>query len=88
MYLGLLLTELCINSIKYAFINQEHKMIVFKLKQENDCFYFNYSDNGIGVASESAKPKLIDQLCRQLQVPYTIDSEKGYALSFQKNIKW
>ena len=46
MYLGLLLTELFINTIKHAFVNQDNKVISFKLKLKNNTIYFHYSDNG------------------------------------------
>jgi two-component sensor histidine kinase len=87
MYLGLLLTELCINSIKYAFVSQDSKEIVFILKKENDVFHFHYRDNGVGMSADNVKPKLIDQLCRQLRISYTINSDQGFAFSFTKEIK-
>lgn len=86
MYLGLLLTELCINSIKYAFLDQEDKEIRFELKQDKGSFCFSYSDNGVGFSSVDVKPKLIDQLCRQLRVQYQIDADRGFHFSFEKSI--
>ncbi len=86
MYLGLLLTELCINSIKYAFLDQEDKEIRFELKQDKGSFCFSYSDNGVGFSSVDVKPKLIDQLCRQLRVAYQIDADRGFHFSFEKSI--
>ena len=86
MYLGLLLTELCINSIKYAFVDQEDKEIRFELKQDKGSFCFSYSDNGVGFSGVDLKPKLIDQLCRQLRVNYEMDSDSGFHFSFEKKI--
>lgn len=86
MYLGLLLTELCINSIKYAFENHEVKKITFTLEKEKDSFLFYYSDNGLGLSADSVKPKLIDQMCRQLRIQYTIENKQGFAFSFTKEI--
>lgn len=86
LYLGLLLTELCINSIKYAFVGQETKEIVFTLKKENNAFYFEYRDNGVGLSSENVKLKLIDQMCRQLRIQYRIKNEEGFVFSFTKEI--
>ena len=87
MYLGLLLTELCINSIKYAFVEQDKKIIRFELKKVENVFYFYYSDNGVGLSPQSVKPKLIDQMCRQLRVEYSITNESGFVFSFHKEIK-
>lgn len=86
MYLGLLLTELCINSIKHAFAQQGHKAIVFKLSRHDGVFRFYYADNGSGVPAGTNTPKLIDQLCRQLRASYTLDTEKGFCLWFEKEI--
>lgn len=87
MYFGLLLTELCINSIKHAFENQEYKEINFELKNENEILYFNYSDNGNKLLDEFMKPKLIDKLCRQLKLEYFINTTDGFSFSFQKQLK-
>ena len=86
MYLGLLLTELCVNSIKHAFINQEYKEINFELKKSNDSLSFKYSDNGSVLSDAAIKPKLIDKLCRQLRIEYTINTEKSFNFSFEKKI--
>ncbi|NHN28101.1 sensor histidine kinase [Flavobacterium jejuense] len=86
MYLGLLLTELIINSIKHAFENQEYKEIKFNLKVENAVVYFNYSDNGTKLKGEGIKLKLIDKLCRQLKLEYTINTINGFSFSFQKQL--
>jgi len=86
MYLGLLLTELCVNSIKHAFLNQEYKEINFNLKKSNDSLSFKYSDNGSVLSDETIKPKLIDKLCRQLRIEYTINTNKGFNFSFDKKI--
>ncbi|MEC4005947.1 histidine kinase dimerization/phosphoacceptor domain -containing protein [Flavobacterium sp. SUN052] len=84
MYLGLLLTELCINSLKYAFKNQEHKEINFSLKLENELLCFSYTDNGTVILDKQIKPKLIDKLCRQLKIKYVINVDKGFSFSFKK----
>ena len=86
MYLGLLLTELCVNSIKHAFANQEYKEINFDLKSSNDFLSFKYSDNGSVLSDATIKPKLIDKLCRQLRIDYAINTEKGFNFSFEKKI--
>ncbi|MBQ0769759.1 MAG: sensor histidine kinase [Bizionia sp.] len=86
MYFGLLLTELCINSVKYAFNNQENKEINFELKY-NGSLSFVYSDNGLTATNTSIKPKLIDKICRQLEMEYKINTTDGFSFSVIKEIK-
>ncbi|GGG60371.1 sensor histidine kinase [Bizionia arctica] len=85
MYFGLLLTELCINSIKHAFENQEYKEINFELKY-TDRIIFKYSDNGTTRMDNIIQPKLIDKICRQLEIEYEINTENGFSFSFVKEI--
>ena len=87
MYLGLLLTELYINSIKHAFKNQVNKEIQFELKVQNDEMHFIYLDNGNQNLESSIKPKLVDKLCRQLKLKYDINVSKGFSFSFKQHIK-
>ncbi|WP_008639136.1 tetratricopeptide repeat-containing sensor histidine kinase [Bizionia argentinensis] len=86
MYLGLLLTELFINSIKHAFVKQDFKEITFDLYEKDNILYFNYSDNGDAILNAKIKPKLIDKLCRQLKIKYHIETENGFSFSFIKPI--
>jgi two-component sensor histidine kinase len=86
MYLGLLLTELCINSLKHAFENQNEKEINFTLKQENDIMHFFYADNGNKKFTAVIKPVLIDELCKQLKLDYTIENRNGFTFSFKKKL--
>ena len=86
MYVGLLLTELCINSIKHAFTKQENRQINFELSYKESILYFNYSDNGTVSISEDIKPKLIDKICRQLEIKYTIKTRNGFSFSFEKEL--
>lgn len=87
MYLGLLLSELCINSIKHAFADQADKEINFDLNKKGDFLFFNYYDNGKSAIGTDIKPRLIDKLCRQLRIDYNINTSKGFNLSFQIKIK-
>ena len=87
MYLGLLLTELCMNSIKHAFETAKNKEINFTLKKKNDSFEFYYSDNGAGIVTEDCKPKLVDKICRQLRTDYNIKCENGFHFSFKKTLQ-
>ncbi|WP_452218870.1 tetratricopeptide repeat-containing sensor histidine kinase [Lacinutrix undariae] len=86
MYIGLLLTELCINSIKHAFTKQENRQINFELSYKESILYFNYSDNGTVSISKDIKPKLIDKICRQLEIKYTIKTRNGFSFSFEKEL--
>lgn len=86
MYLGLLFTELCINSIKHAFENQEFKQIKFDLKLVNDEIVFHYSDNGSQSINKNIQPKLVDKLCRQIKTVYEINTINGFSFSFQHKI--
>lgn len=84
MYLGLLITELFINSIKHAFDNQDYKKINFELKNCNQEYIFTYKDNGKKNISAIIKPVLVDKLCRQLRVKYDINVKDGFQLFFNK----
>ncbi|REE25150.1 two-component sensor histidine kinase [Winogradskyella pacifica] len=86
MYFGLLLTELSINSIKHAFNNQDNKTINVELRVKENQLSFLYSDNGTVIMTQDIKPKLIDKICRQLKIEYTINTENGFTFSFQKDI--
>jgi two-component sensor histidine kinase len=46
--LGLILNELLTNSAKYAFLNIQNPRIDVKCYAENNLYYFQYLDNGIG----------------------------------------
>ncbi|MFC5196048.1 histidine kinase dimerization/phosphoacceptor domain -containing protein [Bizionia hallyeonensis] len=86
MYFGLLLSELCINSIKHAFDNEDSKTINFRLTHKENRMYFNYSDTGSREKNKEVKPKLIDKICRQLKTEYQIETDNGFSFSFEKHI--
>ncbi|EPR72616.1 sensory transduction histidine kinase [Winogradskyella psychrotolerans RS-3] len=86
MYFGLLLTELSINSIKHAFNDQDNKVINVELRVKENQLSFTYSDNGRVRITQDIKPILIDKICRQLKIEYTINTENGFTFSFQKDI--
>lgn len=87
MYLGLLLTELYINTIKHAFReDQSNKEIDFKLLVEKNNFIFIYFNNGKKETNNKIEPKLISKICRQLKVSYAIETIKGFKFQFLKDI--
>ncbi|WP_294818700.1 sensor histidine kinase [uncultured Flavobacterium sp.] len=84
IYMGLLATELCINTLKHAFTGQEDKLICFELAVHNDKILFRFSDNGKAAAGTGIEPKLALRLCRQLKVECTIGTDNGFMLYFEK----
>lgn len=87
MYLGLLLTELYINTIKHAFHKEQlNKEITFGLTLNENKFIFMYSNNGEKERNKKIEPKLISKICRQLKVNYEIETSKGFHFQFFKNI--
>lgn len=81
MYIGILTTELFINSLKHAFEAQSDKKIKLIITKEHKKICFYYSDNG---KKSGALPKLvlISQLCRQLKVEYKAELNNGFHFKF------
>lgn len=89
MYLGLMITELIINSVKYAFTSSQKKKINLqvqwdKIKQE---ITFNYQDNGESSKGKEIRPILVLQLGQQLAVNPILNSNRGFCLTFTKKIE-
>lgn len=83
-YLGLLLTELFINSVKHAFQENQDKKISFSLTKINSGISFTYKDNGKNSQNKKIKPKLVEQLSQQLEIEHTITTENGFHFYFTK----
>lgn len=81
MYIGILTTELFINSLKHAFEAQSDKKIKLVITKEHKKICFSYSDNG---KKSGTLPKLvlISQLCRQLKVEYKAELDNGFHFKF------
>jgi two-component system, sensor histidine kinase PdtaS len=86
IYMGLLVTELTINSLKHAFSGQHEKYIAVEFTQQGNAFNFRFSDNGKSVAGKIITPRLIDRLCRQLKVIPVINTDNGFLFYFEKKI--
>lgn len=46
--LGLIINELVVNAVKYAFVNRDSGLIVFSLEKVNTDYMMVYKDNGVG----------------------------------------
>ncbi|PJB15429.1 MAG: hypothetical protein CO118_03525 [Flavobacteriales bacterium CG_4_9_14_3_um_filter_32_8] len=80
VYMGLLLNELIINTIKHAFNKNGNtsKQISIQLSNSNNKkIEFTYCDNGKGLPKNET-PKLIHLLCKQLKTDYDIKNENGF----------
>lgn len=90
--IGLILTEIITNSIKYAFPNAQSGKISISLSEQSNELKLIVSDNGVGMenAADSTNStsfglKMIKSLARQLKAEWTIDSTHG--TTFEFNIK-
>lgn len=87
IYMGLLVTELCINTLKHAFAEQDDKELAFDFEFKDDKVFFRFSDNGRDVIGKEIKPVLIGRLCRQLKVKCNIDTGNGFLFYFEKKLE-
>lgn len=93
--IGMIVSELVSNSLKYAFSNIEKPRIKILLHQKNELEYeCIYNDNGIGLPENYIKAnklgmRLIDIFSRQINGTYTFENNEGltYKLIFSKRIK-
>lgn len=86
MYLGLLVTELCLNTIKHAFDELQTKEIDIECKVVQNALYFNFTDNGVLCNEDSIQPKLVLKICKQLKVVPLISCRNGFHFNFQKQL--
>ncbi len=92
--IGLILNELVSNSYKYAFPeNPENGKIYINISEIDDNeFYFEYSDNGVGLREDNGNIgkgsmglHLIQRLVNQLRSKLNIESKPGEGVKFWFN---
>ncbi len=85
--LGLILNELIMNSLKYAFEDIENPILSIKLKEENNQMLLEFADNGKGLAQEIKESsnsfgiKLITSLTRQLNGNMNVSNDNGLKIN-------
>ena len=89
--LGLIINEIVVNSLKYAFNNTDDAVINLQIKQLNDrAFEMQIGDNGVGISSHKKTPglgsKLINIFTKQLNGTLEIIEDSGttYKIIFEK----
>jgi len=87
--MGLIINELVINALKYAYTNTEAPALNLKLKKASDNLVLEISDNGTGKVADlenanSFGMKLVKSLSRQLGGKLLITDQQG--LNFKINI--
>ncbi|WEK33430.1 MAG: histidine kinase dimerization/phosphoacceptor domain -containing protein [Candidatus Pseudobacter hemicellulosilyticus] len=83
--LGLILSELIINSCKHAFSNTASPEISIHVHNQANTWFMSYSDNGSGLAENapvSFGTKLIRDLARQIRAKMDIVNDNGLTYTF------
>lgn len=88
--IGMIVSELASNSLKYAFEKTNNPEIKIELKQRNNPNYeLIYNDNGIGLPKNYSKTnklgmRLIDIFSRQIKGSYVFENQNGlmYKINF------
>jgi len=83
VYVGLLFTELTINSMKHAWNLEQKKTITCAVVKNEKEWQLRYKDNGRGIPDKILKPKLVDLLIRQLKGTYQIANKEGFEITVQ-----
>lgn len=88
--LGLIINELVINALKYAYVKTDQRKILVKLTEQDSQLVLEVADNGEGKASEVEKSesfgyKLIKSLVRQLSGELSVHDVRG--LSYRIKIR-
>ncbi len=87
--IGLILTEIITNSIKYAFPEIAKGTITITLSEKNGALHLTVADNGVGMQnatttsnSTSFGLKMIKSLARQLKAEWNVTTENGTKFEF------
>jgi PAS domain S-box-containing protein len=90
VHLGLMISELLTNALKYAFVGMEKGTITVAIKREKDNINLVFKDNGRGMSDEVLSEahnclgfKLIESFTMQLDGNMDICSEQGKGLLFR-----
>lgn len=81
-YIGIVLTELCTNSLKHAFLNIASPAIHIEVNIEGEEMEIIYADNGVGI-EDGKSPVLVSLLCQQLQAEYFIQNKGGFHIEIK-----
>lgn len=87
LYIGLLVAELSVNSIKHAFFENDEKRIHLEINCSGTTLNFKYKDNGTSLKGKIIEPKFALKLCQQMRVNAKISTQQGFELMFQKKCK-
>lgn len=84
---GLIINELIINSLKYAFLNQEGIITISLKEKASNSFEFRYSDNGVGLdvnhkEGNTLGQKLIRMLADEIDADLRIENQNGLTYIF------
>ena len=83
--LGLIVTELIVNSYKHAFKKSAHPEIIIEMELKEDTWLMYYGDNGCGMpenVNSSFGTDLVRDLTRQLQGELELVNNGGVSYSF------
>lgn len=90
--IGLIVTEVVTNAMKYAFQDRDSGTITIRFRKKEEVLELILTDDGVGMdrtspdsTSTSFGMKMINSLCRQLKAELTIETNGGTAFRF--NIK-
>lgn len=88
--LGLIINELVVNAVKYAFEGLGTGNILFTLHQTGDCYTMRYQDDGIGISTDKkdvvgAGMSIIFSLAKQLKGEAEIMQDSGTKVEIKFN---
>jgi two-component sensor histidine kinase len=91
MPIGLIVNELTVNSLKYAFPMQENGMIAIAIDQNDQQVLLSFQDNGIGKIDPTMKNTgliVVDAFVMKLRGTVIVNHEKGlhYQFVFPKKV--